>query len=187
MVNSLQIMDPENQHQNSDDQKAKLKKKLSTLRNERKGLKRQELQNNKEAVETHNVKKTDQKKMKKNVKSQKIDDILKDLNINDPNVKNELITAMQNGRIKNVNDLSSWLALHAPLSQVRPQDVLTVQEASKEADEMAKRMANRMKSVESVESVESVQSNETETSTKHTRHIRNPRDIEKQVLDQQPL
>jgi len=153
--------------------KDRLDAKLSSMRDQRGGKRRKELRDSKEAAKKYNVQKPDQKRLKKNVKSQKIDDILEDLNITDPATKNELITAMQNGRIRNVNDLSSWLALHAPLSQVRPQDVLAVQQASKEADEMAKRMTERIET-----------DNRDTSGTAPTRHIRNPRDVEKQALEQ---
>lgn len=156
-----------------DDPQQRLDAKLSKMREQRGGKRRKELKDNKEAAKKYNVKKPDQKKLKKQVKSQKIDDILRELNIHDPDTKNELIAAWNDGRIRNVNDLSSWLALHAPLSQVRPQDVLAVRQASKEADEMAKRMTERI---------------DTDTRDKSgpapTRHIRNPREVEKRALDQ---
>ena len=157
------------------DTKKRLQDKLANKRKQRRGSRRNELIDTKEAANKYDVQKPDQKKMKKNVKSQKIDDILKDLGITDPKVKEEMIVAMQNGRIKNVDDLSSWLALHAPLSQVRPQDVLAVQEATRDAEEMANRMTER------IESPSTINYND---STKGKRQIKNPRDIEEQALEQ---
>ncbi len=119
------------------DKKALLKDKLKRLRLQRGGKRRAEFLDTTDAANKNGIEKKDRNKLKKNVKAQKVDDILRDLGITDPATKTELIQAMENGRIKNVSDLSSWLALHAPLSQVRPQDVLAVREAAEDAERLA--------------------------------------------------
>lgn len=152
------------------DKRKQLRLKIAQMNERRAGPTRAAIREANDAAKNNDIKKPDQKKLKKKIKSQKIDDILAELGITDNEIKTQLIQAMSNGRIKNVADLSSWLALHAPMSQIRPQDALAVRQASDAAEREAQNSLSSNDINNAGESSNSVRTNE----TGKTRNLRKP-------------
>ena len=92
------------------------------------------------------AKKTDNNGKKIVTKSQSVDSIMESLGLKDnAEVKQKLIRAMRMGEIKNVNQLSEWLSLNAPIATgLDPMQAIHVNEMLKQSNSAANSYTDRL-------------------------------------------
>lgn len=96
--------DPQTQPASREERKKLLRQRIQAMQEARTG--RMTVKNQAEGSSS----KRDKRKAKKVVKSGNIDQMLANVGVRDPNVKNQLQRAMREGRIRTMDDIAKWLA-----------------------------------------------------------------------------